>query len=192
MNAKHENWRNQTLVNRVSSNEDIAREYYTLAKYIFTEFNGRMECIQTPLLHIASHCIELSIKSVLEYVYHHQYIALNFSKIVHSHSFKVLIPFVIKVFNKISKEHFCSKDDKDLFANTFPSLIKQLGDTLQANVTSYRYAYNLDKQGRAVCRSVPFINDNDSPNILTLSEIFENCYSALSYTLHILELIIPE
>lgn len=176
----------------MSSNEDIAIEYYTLAKYIFTEFNGRMECIQTPLLHIMSHCIELSIKSVLEYVCQHQYITLNFNKVVHSHSFKQLIPCIIEVFDKISKEKFCSKDDEDLFANTFPSLIKQVGDTLQTDVTTYRYAYNLDKRGRAVCKSVPFINDNDSPNILVLSELFENCYFALSYTLHVLGIIIPE
>lgn len=190
MNTKHEYWRNQTLVNRVSTNEDIAREYYTLAMYLFKEYNERMEGIQTPLLHIVSHCMELSIKSVLEYACRFQYIELNFSKVVHSHN--NLISCIIDVFNKIGKEQFCSKEDIDLFTKDFPLLFQELGDILQTDVTSYRYICKTDRYGNKIGKSVPFINDNDSPNIIVLSGVFNKCYSALLYTSYILECIFPE
>lgn len=192
MNTKHEYWRNQTLVNRVSTNEDIAREYYTLAMYLFKEYNERMEGIQTPLLHIVSHCMELSIKSVLEYACRFQYIELNFSKVVHSHSINNLISCIIDVFNKIGKEQFCSKEDIDLFTKDFPLLFQELGDILQTDVTSYRYICKTDRHGNKIGKSVPFINDNDSPNIIVLSGVFNKCYSALLYTSYILECIFPE
>lgn len=189
MNTKHEYWRNQTLVNRVSTDEDIAREYYTLAMYLFKEYNERMECIQTPLLHIVSHCMELSIKSVLEYACRYQYIELDFSKVIHSHSINGLISHVIDVFDKISKEQSCSKEDLDLFTKTFPILFRELGVTLQTDVTSYRYVCKIDRSGNKIGKSTPFINDNDSPNIIVLSRVFSECYSALLYTSYILEYI---
>lgn len=192
MNAKYEQWHNQTLVNRVNSNEEIAREYYTLATFLFKKYDERMECIQTPLLHIVSHCMELSIKSVLEFACQYKYIELDFNDIVHSHSLKDLINYVLDVMNKISQESSCSPEDKDLFSNIFPVLLNQLENILQTEVASYRYAYKINRRGQAVEKSTPFIEDNDSPNIIILSKVFNECYSALSYTSYVLEIIFPE
>ena len=192
MTTKYEQWRNQTLVNRVNSNEEIAREYYTLATFLFKKYDERMECIQTPLLHIVSHCMELSIKSILEFACQYKYIELDFNDIVPSHFLNDLINYVLDVMDKISRESSCSPEDKDLFNNIFPTALNQLGDILQAEVASYRYAYKINGRGQVVKKSTPFVEDNDSPNIMILSKVFEDCYSALSYTSYVLEFIFPE
>ena len=64
---KHNYWKNQTIVNRVDSDTAIAGEYYLLAKFVITNYPDRMETIQMPLLHIISHCIELSFKAIIIY-----------------------------------------------------------------------------------------------------------------------------
>lgn len=40
-NSKKEHWRNQTLVNRTLYNNEIAREYYTLAIFIMDNYKEK-------------------------------------------------------------------------------------------------------------------------------------------------------
>lgn len=192
MNKNYECWRNQTLVNRVNSDNDIAREYYTLASYLFKHYEERMETIQTPLLHIVSHCIELSIKSVLESACRNGYIVIDTESFIHSHSLIDLSSFIYQIFNKIANDPSCPSEDKQLFSSDFPLAFQRLNDILQTDVPSYRYANKIDRKGNIKGKALPFLEDKDSPNILELSNIFDTCYSSLSYITYIFDFIFPE
>lgn len=191
MNALSELWRNQTLVNRVRSDSMIATEYYTLIKYVIENYNERMETIQCPLLHLICHCIELKYKEVNLFALQHSYVSGNVEKARKGHDLQKLSSMFIDVCKKIANEDSCSDEDKNLFVNrVIPNHIK-LCDILAASTTTYRYFAEYDKNGNMKNKSIPFINDEESPNIKELFPIFEDCYSSMIYVSYILDYLFP-
>lgn len=192
--SKWELWRNQTLVNRVKDNTTIAVEYYTLIKYIVNSYDGRMETIQNPLLHLISHCIELSYKGLIEYANNCGYLRTDFTKLQHSHKLSYLQPKVIRIFRKLASEHFCSDSDKVLFSKTFIDSHKRLVKILKTDVITYRYAYNIstNKNGGVKFTADSFKSDMDSPNIIEVSKLFETCYDSVAYSAYLLDMMFPE
>lgn len=192
MENKLEYWRNQTLVNRTSTNTTVAVEYYTLAKFIMNNYKDRMETIQNPLLHIISHCLELTLKEVIIFAIDNNYINKRHNTIIHEHNLEKLVEILLLIFHKISIENYCSPEDKDLFSNKIPTKFNRIVDILKTETTTYRYAEKLDKQGKTVGKGHPFINDGESANILELKNLFEDCYSAICYTDYVLNYMFPE
>lgn len=191
MNNLFEFWRNQTLVNRVGSDSMIATEYYTLIKYVVKNYNERMETIQCPLLHLICHCIELKYKEVNLFALQHSYISGDVEKTRKGHDLQKLSSMFIDVSQKIANEDSCSDVDKDQFVNrVIPNHIK-LCDILAASTTTYRYIAEYDKNGNVKNKSIPFVNDKESPNIQELSPIFEDCYSSITYVSYILHYLFP-
>lgn len=187
MNDKVEHWRNQTLVNRTRSNEMIATECYTLVKYIVENYKERMETIQNPLLHLFSHCMELTYKNVNLYALSHSYINGNIGKTIHEHDLGKLSSMFVKLCRKLSQENCCSDEDKKIFENEIiPNHIK-LSKILATTTTTYRYIAKYDNNGNIKGKSVPFQNDNESPNIQELYPLFEYCYFSACWVLEILE-----
>ena len=186
MNDKVEHWRNQTLVNRTRSNEMIATECYTLVKYIVENYKERMETIQNPLLHLFSHCMELTYKEINLYALNHSYINGNIEKTIHGHDLRKLSSMFVKLCRKLSQENCCSDEDKKIIDKIIPNHIK-LCETLATTTTTYRYIENYDNNGNIKGKSVPFQNDNESPNIQELYPLFKDCYSSASYVSYILE-----
>ena len=191
MNNLSELWRNQTLVNRVGSDSMIATEYYTLVKYVVENYNERMETIQCPLLHLICHCIELKYKEVNLFALQHSYVNGDVEKTRKGHDLQKLSSLFIDVCQKITNEDSCSNEDKDLFVNrVIPNHIK-LCDILAASTTTYRYFAKYDKNGNVKNKSIPFVNDKESPNIQELFPIFEDCYSSIIYVSSILDYLFP-
>lgn len=192
MTNKYEYWRNQTLVNRTSSNNDIACEYYILAMFVIDNYKDRMETIQNPLLHIISHCLELKFKDIIIFALKNNYIEGDLDKVVHDHSFYELLPYILKIFHNISNEQCCSPDDKKYFTTLFPANIAKIVNILRTDTTTYRYAEKLDKKGNFNGSGHPFVIDGESANIINLKILFEDCYYAISYTSYILDYIFPQ
>lgn len=192
--SKWELWRNQTLVNRVKDNSTIAVEYYTLIKYVIEKYDGRMEAIQNPLLHLISHCIELSYKEIIEYAVNCGYIKYDLSKLLHSHKLSDLLPLILEIFQKLGSENSCPDTDKGLFTKTFVDSHNRLTEILKADVITYRYAYSLsrNKNKDVTFTANSFKSDMDSPNIIEVSELFDICYDSLSYASYILDMMFPE
>lgn len=191
---KWELWRNQTLVNRVKDNSTIALEYYTLIKYIVKEYKGRMESIQNPLLHLISHCIELSYKELIKDAIGDGYIKIKNAQLSHSHILSALLPLVIKVFQKLASEQSCSPNDRILLSCTFINAHNRLIDTLKVDTITYRYAYSLSSKKNEDIKytSNSFSSDMDSPNIIELFNLFELCYNSVAYASYILDMMFPE
>lgn len=175
MENKLEYWRNQTLVNRTSTNTTVAVEYYTLAKFIMNNYKDRMETIQNPLLHIISHCLELALKEVIIFAINNNYIDKQRNTIIHEHNLEKLVEILLSIFHKISIENCCSLEDKNLFSNKIPTKFNRIVDILKTETTTYRYAEKLDKQGKTIGKGHPFMNDGESANILELKNLFEDC-----------------
>jgi len=192
--CKWEFWRNQTLVNRVKDNSTIAVEYYTLIRFIVNEYKGRMETIQNPLLHLISHCVELSYKELIDYAISVGYIKADDEQILHSHKLLSLIPKVFEIFQKLASEQSCSDTDRILFTKTFVNSNEKLVSLLKANTITYRYAFsrsrnkNKDKQ----FTSDLFESDKDSPNILEVYDLFDTCYNSLAYSSYMIDILFPE
>jgi hypothetical protein len=186
---KKERWRNQTLVNRVSSNNVIAIEYYTLASFVVDKYECRMETIQNPLLHIISHCLELRIKSIIEFSIDKKYISENKEKIIHEHDLKKLATYLKKIYIKISKEANCSAEDKAYFEKDFPSCIDTIKEMLKVDTTTYRYAHKVSKEGMIAKSGHSFKEDGESPNILDVYPLFKDCYNQITYAEYVLEFI---
>lgn len=191
MGNKFEYWRNQTLVNRTSTNNIVAIEYFTLAKFVMDNYKDRMEIIQNPLLHIISHCLELSIKEVIIFAINNNYIKCC-KKIIHEHNLEKLVEILLLIFHNISIENCCSLEDKEIFSNKLPAKFNRIVDILKTETTTYRYAEKLDKQGKIIGRGHPFKDDGESANILELKNLFEDCYSAICYTSYVLDFMFPE
>ncbi|WP_243348441.1 hypothetical protein [Parabacteroides sp. FAFU027] len=189
---RKEHWRNQTLVNRVRDNSNIAVEYLTLINFIRNEYKGRIEPIQNPFLHLISHCIELTYKRTLQLAIECKCINIQISSIIHEHALSELLPITLSLFEKISQDNNCSEDDKLLYATEFPQAHKQLIAILKANVTTYRYAMKVNKKGVVTEKGHPFVDDYDSPNMLDVLKLFETCYNSLIYTDYILDFLFPE
>jgi len=189
---KHNYWKNQTLVNRVDSDTAIAGEYYLLAKFVITNYPDRMETIQMPLLHIISHCIELSVKAIIIYAIDAGYVDLQKTKVIHSHDIAYLTGLVLQIIETLCNDSNFPSEDLEYFSTTFPALLNSFSDTLQVKTASYRYSYDIDRAGTVVSKGVPFGEDKDSPNICDISPIFYECYDALTYTHYILENIFPK
>lgn len=194
MTNKWELWRNQTLVNRVKDNSTIAVEYYTLIKFIVKDFDGRMETIQNPLLHLISHCIELSYKELIENAVNCGYLKCNISQVIHSHKLSALLSLVLDIFQKFGSEVSCSESDKELFTNTFIDCHNRLIDILKTDVITYRYAYSIsgNKKKDVKFTASAFDSDMDSPNIIEVSKLFDTCYDSLAYSTYILDVMFPE
>ena len=192
--SKWELWRNQTLANRVKDNSTIAIEYYTLIKFIVKEYDGRMETIQNPILHLISHCIELSYKELIEHAVTCGYLQHNLSQLKHSHKLSSLLPLILEIFQKLGLEDSCPDSDKCLFTKTFVDSHNRLIEILKADVINYRYAYsisrNINKDVTFTANS--FKSDMDSPNIIEVSDLFDICYDSLSYTSYIFDMMFPE
>ena len=188
--SKAEKWRLQTLVNRIGTNEDIAREYFTIANYIVDNYPERMETIQAPLLHIMSHCLELALKSVIKDAIDVGVLKVKWESIVHSHSLNTLSTQALSLYRKMGK--LCGEDDKIYFSKTFPTQLKNICEILQTNTSSYRYSHKIDKQGNLEGKSLPFVEDKESPNIGEITPLFNDCYCALSYTSHIISMTFPK
>ena len=185
-----EKWRLQTLVNRIGTNDDIAREYFTLANYIVDNYPERMETIQAPLLHIMSHCLELALKSVIKDAIDVGVLKVKWGSIVHSHSFNTLSRQTLKIYRKMC--NFCEEDDKIYFSTTFPTQLKNICEILQTNTSSYRYSHKIDEHGNIEGKSLPFVEDQESPNIGEVTPLFNDCYCALCFTSHIISMTFPK
>ncbi len=183
-------WRNQTLVNRVKDNSTIAVEYYTLIKFIANEYKGRMETIQNPLLHLISHCIELSYKEMINTAIKAGYIMAKNTQFLHSHKLSDLQPMVMEVYRKLASEQSCSESDRFLFTNTFVVLHNRLIKIIKADTITYRYAYSLGKNIQYTANS--FSSDIDSPNIIEVFNLFDNCYDAVVYASFLMDMMFPE
>lgn len=187
MNNLSEHWRNQTLANRVCSDSMIATEYYTLIKYIIANYKERMETIQCPLLHLICHCIELMYKEVNLFALKHLYIKGNFEKTRKGHNLQILSLMFTDVCKKIIDDGHLPVDDKEVFQNRIIPNHAKLCKILAASTTTYRYFAEYDKNGNMKNKSIPFVEDEESPNIQELSPIFEDCYSSIGYVSFILD-----
>lgn len=191
MNALSELWRNQTLVNRAWCDSIIATEYYTLIKYIVSNYKERMETIQCPLLHLICHCIELKYKEVNLFALQHSYVSGDMEKTRKGHNLQILSSMFADVCNEILNENSCSTDDKDWVVNRIlPNHIK-LCLILAASTTTYRYFAEYDKNGNIKNKNIPFVNDVESPNIQELFPVFEDCYHSTNRVSEILEYLFP-
>lgn len=155
-------------------------------------YKERMELIQNPLLHIISHCIELTIKETICFAINCSYINGKLNDIVHCHSAKALLPYLLEVFKKIGAEELCNDNDKYDFTNKFPTLSTRLINTLKTDTTSYRYAFKINKKGDYVTKGHEFCNDEDSPNIIEIKTTFMDFYDAITYTKYILDYLFPD
>lgn len=191
MNQKKELWRNQTLVNRTWSDSMIATEYYTLIKFTVFNYKERMETIQNPLLHLFSHCMELIYKEVCLMGIQCSYIKGDIEKIRKGHDLKKLSIIFKKICIKITKERYCSKKDRNLLKNRVIPNHMKLCKVLATETTTYRYFAKYDKIGKIKGKSVPFTKDEESPNIMELFPLFDDCYSSVSYVLEILYYMFP-
>lgn len=181
MNPKLEYWRNQTLVNRVCSDAIIATEYYVLIKYIVENYSQRMETIQCPLLHLISHCMELSYKEVNTFALQNSYINGNLEQTRKGHDLQKLSEIFIKICDKIVLEESCSIEDRALLTDKVIRNHTRLCSILAADTTLYRYYAKYDRNGNMLGESSPFKNDDESPNIQKLFPLFEDCYSSACY-----------
>lgn len=192
MNPKLEYWRNQTLVNRVCSDAIIATEYYVLIKYIVENYSQRMETIQCPLLHLISHCMELSYKEVNIFALQNSYINGNLEQTRKGHDLQKLAEIFIKICDKIALEENCSNDDIELLKNKIIPNHTKLCTLLSADTTLYRYYAKYDRHGNMLGKSSPFKNDDESPNLQELFPLFEMCYSSVSYIYELMNLLLAE
>lgn len=177
--SKIEHWRLQTLTNRISSNEDIAREYFTLANFIIDNYGERMETIQAPLLHIISHCMELACKSVIIDAINASIMDKSITEyIIHEHELQKFIPYIENILTSVMKQ--INVEDRTHFTK-FQQNIQKLVNILQTNTTGYRYSHKLDRKGNRIEKSLPFKDDYESPNISEVKILFNDCYVALSY-----------
>ena len=185
---KKEIWRNQTLVNRDHCDSQILVEYYSLINFIKENYkDGRFEVIQCPCLHLISHSIELFYKMVLERACDYHIIALKKESFIHCHDICDLKDYVLKIFDFLSNEPSCSSIDQSYFKTDFVSFHNSLCNCLQSSVATYRYAFNRNRKGEVLQHAIPFQKDVDSPNMLEVFDLFEKCYTSLSYTDFVLD-----
>lgn len=188
--SKIEHWRLQTLTNRISSNEDIAREYFTLANFVIDNYKERMEAIQAPLLHIISHCMELACKSVINDAIEASIIKASVEeKIIHEHNLGKFLSHIKMILKSVTKQ--INEEEKVYFVN-FQQSILRLFEILQTNTTSYRYSHRIDKEGNIKAKSLPFNDDYESPNIGEVIILFNDCYEALSAISYIISTLYPQ
>lgn len=174
---REEHWRNQTLVNRTNSNSDIKRQYYALVIFIkdaINESKERFEPYQNPLLHLVSHCMELSYKSLIKSAIDNKIINLEYTKICHEHSLEKLLATVADVVKKLEKEIPECDIQKPLKNHS------RLASILKTNVTTYRYANIVNKKGEYKGKGHPFEDDYESPNMLDVFSLFEYCVSSIT------------
>lgn len=192
--SKWELWRNQTLVNRVRDNSTIAVEYYTLINYIVNEYKGRMETIQNPLLHLISHCVELSYKELIELAIRIGYIKINNEQQLHSHKLMSLLPVILKIYRNLASEQACPDSDRELFSKKFVDSNKSLVNILKTNTITYRYAFSRsrDKNKDIQYTADLFESDIDCPNIINVYKLFDTCYDSIAYSVYILDMMFPE
>ena len=175
---RKEHWRNQTLINRVRDNSVIATEYFALITFIREKYNGRIEAIQNPYLHLISHYLELVYKVVIEEAIDNSYIDAKKADFIHNHSLGDLKPYLFEILDKISAEELDSTKDKEYFVecqNDHDRLIQ----ILQTNVTTYRYSHKVDKNGNNTAAGHPFSKDYDSPNMLDVIELLNKCCTSI-------------
>ena len=191
---KWELWRNQTLVNRVRDNSTIAVEYYTLINYIVNEYKGRMETIQNPLLHLISHCVELSYKELIEFAIRIGYIKTHNEQLLHSHNLISLLPVVLEIYGNLASEQACPDSDRELFSKKFVDSNKSLVNILKTNTITYRYAFSRsrDKKKDIQFTADLFESDTDCPNIINVYKLFDTCYDSIAYSAYILDMMFSD
>lgn len=180
---RFEHWRNQTLVNRVNTDSDLLIEYHSLIVFIEKEYKERFECIQSPLLHLISHCIELLYKCVIKQGIDQRFIEVDYSKICHTHSLAKLLPYILKIFKYMAKNY--PPGYEKYFKTDFVKSHNDIVKSLKSNVTTYRYALRQDNKGEINGMGHPFVEDYESPNMIDLFKLFHTCYDSLSYTSYI-------
>lgn len=191
-NNRIEYWRNQTLINRIESDDDIAREYFALIEFVINNYSERMETIQAPLLHLISHCLELKTKAIVQTAVNNGYVEeCHYQVVAHSHKLQDLVAEVSVVLSKMTKDHHYSSEDTDMI-KSLPEIFQGLSKVLCVEASSYRYAYSLNKKQCANTKSPPFTEDNESPNIKTLWPLFKESYYASLYTIMLLDYLSPE
>jgi len=131
--------------------------------------------------------MELKYKEVNLHALQHSYISGDVEKTRKGHDLQKLSSMFIDVCQKIMNEDSCSDEDKDLFVNKVITNHIKLCETLAASTTTYRYFAEYDKNGNVKNKSIPFVNDKESPNIQELFPIFEECYSSIIYVSSILD-----
>lgn len=192
-NQALENWRNQTLVNRVNNDATLATEYYTLVQYVVENYKQRFETIQNPLLHIMSHCLEILYKETLLYAadcYLNN--ATLKGEIIHEHSLSKLCTRFVEVCNCLQDETCISDDDKNLLINTIIPENQKITSILQSDTTAYRYTKKIYRKGNVKGRGCSILTDDESPNIQEVYPLFKNCNMSIGYVLILLENIYPD
>jgi len=135
--------------------------------------------------------MELKYKEVNLHALQHSYTTGDIESTRKGHDLQKLSSIFTDICKKIINEDSCSDEDKVLFVNrVIPNHIK-LCDILAASTTTYRYFAEYDKNGNMKNKSIPFINDEESPNIKKLFPIFEDCYSSMIYVSYILDYLFP-
>lgn len=187
-NTRKEDWRNQTLVNRVNADFTIATEYYNLVQFVVENYTQRFEVIQNPLLHIMSHCIELRYKDTLLFaIENYPNCAFTKESLIHSHDLGDLCVKFVDLCGIILNDTNISDDDKALISQTIITNNQKLTDMLQANATSYRYANVLSRKGEVKGKGSPISTDEESPNIKEIYPLFTDCNTSIVYIIYMIE-----
>ncbi len=192
-NPAVENWRNQTLVNRVNNDATLATEYYTMVQYVVENYKQRFEIIQNPLLHIMSHCLEIRYKDTLQYAADYYLNNATLKKeIIHEHDLPKLCTRFVEVCNCLQNETCISDEDKNLLKNTIIPENQRITSILKSDTTAYRYTKKISRKGDVKDRGCPILADDESPNIQEVYPLFENCNMLIVYVLTLLENICPD
>lgn len=194
-NAAVENWRNQTLVNRVNNDATLATEYYVMVKYVVENYKLRFETIQNPLLHLMSHCLEIRYKETLQYAADYYLDDATLKKgiraIIHKHDLPKLCTRFVDVCNCLQNEICISDEGKNLLKNTIIPENQRIASILKSDTTAYRYTKKISRKGDVKGRGCPILTDDESPNIQEVYPLFENCNISIAYVLTLLENICP-
>lgn len=187
-NTKKEDWRNQTLVNRVNADFTIATEYYNLVQFVVENYTQRFEVVQNPLLYLMSHCIELRYKDTLLFaIENYPNCAFTKESLIHSHDLSDLCAKFVELCGIILNDTNISDEDKTLISQTIITNNKKLTNILQANTTSYRYANVLSRKGEVKGKGSPISTDNESPNIKEIYPLFTDCNTSIVYIIYMIE-----
>lgn len=186
-NTRKEDWRNQTLVNRVNADFSIATEYYNLVQFVVESYSQRFEVIQNPLLYLISHCIELRYKDTLLFATDN-YPNCTFTKesFIHSHNLSDLCARFVNLCSIMQNDADVSDEDKSLITQTIIPNNQKLVGILQANTTTYRYSKDLNRKGVVKGNGSPFSTDEVSPNIKETFPLFKDCNLSI---VHIMDLM---
>ena len=194
-NAAVENWRNQTLVNRVNNDATLATEYYIMVKYVVENYKQRFETIQNPLLHLMSHCLEILYKETLQYAADYYLDDATLKKgiraIIHKHDLPKLCTRFVEVCNCLQNETCISDEVKNHLRNTIIPENQRITSILKTDTTAYRYTKKISRKGDVKGRGCPILADDESPNIQEVYPLFENCNMLIVHVLTLLENICP-